>query len=382
VTAAQRAEIVIIGGGLAGSAAAIQLARAGRDVLLLERSTGPHHKVCGEFLSAEALTYLGALGADLAALGAVPIHSVRLAGVTRDLPFRAMSVTRCCLDEELLRLAAEAGATVLRGHRVQQLSAPAGGWQARLDDWQVKLDDSNEVTAPTVFLATGKHDLHGYPRPLGKQAGLVGLKMYFRLTAEQIEALRGRVELLLYRGGYAGLQPVEDGVANLCCLVDRAVLQQLSGRWEHLLAAMQQQCPELRERLIGAQPLLEKPLAITSIPYGYVRGCSHATAGLWALGDQAAVIPSFTGDGMSIALHSGSVAAQMYLAGATSAAFQRCLHAELHRQVALATLVSRGLVSPVTRHFFAAAVGVWPGLLGLVARQTRITRVALSARSL
>jgi len=359
-------EIVVVGGGLAGAAAAIQLARAGREAMLIERSAGPQHKVCGEFLSAEALGYLDALGVDITGLGAVPIRSVQLAGVTRNLPFPAMSLTRCRLDEELLRLAVHAGATVLRGRSVQALERFGDGWRARLDD-------AIEVTAQAAMLATGKHDLRGRSRPPGKQSGLVGLKMYFRLTPAQAEALAGRVELLLYRGGYAGLQPVERGAANLCCLIDRDELRRLGGHWEHLLAAMQQQCPELRKRLAGATPLLEKPLAVAPIPYGYVRQEQAAEPGLWALGDQAAVIPSFTGDGMSIALHSGWLAVAMYLEGATAEQFQHRLRTQLRRQVALATAISRGLVHPVAQPLLTVAISIFPGLLRFVAQQTRIT---------
>jgi len=363
--------MLIVGGGLAGAAAAIQLARAGREVVLLERSNGPHHKVCGEFLSAEALGYLAALGADVAALGAVPIRAVRLAGVERPLPFSAMSLMRCRLDEELLRLAGAAGATVLRGRSVQSLARVGEGWRARLDD-------AAEVTAEAAMLATGKHDLHGHARTQGRQPGLVGLKMYFQLASVQTHALAGRVELIVYRGGYAGLQPVEGGAANLCCLIDSVELRRLGG-WGGLLAAMQEQSPDLRERLTGATLLLEKPLAIAPIPYGYMRGAKAIEPGLWALGDQAAVIPSFTGDGMSIALHSGCLAAAMYLEGATAEQFQQRLHAELRRQVALATVVSRGLVNPVMQPMFTAAVRVFPSLLGMVARQTRIAPLVLQS---
>src|SRR5665213_303435 len=102
-------DVLIVGGGLAGSAAAITLARAGRSVVLVERESVPQHKVCGEFLSQEAMTYLGSLGIDLIGLGAVAIRSVRLAGregwSEARLPFAAMSLTRKRLDEELLRVA-------------------------------------------------------------------------------------------------------------------------------------------------------------------------------------------------------------------------------------------------------------------------------------
>ena len=360
------AEVLIVGGGLAGSAAAILLARARRDVVLVERESQPQHKVCGEFLSAEALAYLKILGADAASLGAVGIAQVRLAGrsaVTEAvLPFPAMSLTRRRLDEELLSVAAQSGARVLRGRSVEALDRVSASWQARLADQSI-------LNATTAFLATGKHDLRGLPRPAGKQSGLIAFKMYWKLTPQQAAELDGHVELILYRGGYAGLQPVEDGTANLCCLVKRSEFQRLGGRWESLLAHMQQQCPHLRQRLRGAESLLAKPLAISAIPYGFVRS---STNGLWCLGDQAAVIPSFTGDGMSIALHSGFVAAEMYLRGDSAESFQLCLHGELSRQVRLATTLSRGIVrAPALLQNF---VHLWPGALRVIASQTRLNR--------
>jgi flavin-dependent dehydrogenase len=367
------AEVLIIGGGLAGSAAAIQLARAGRDVMLIERAPHAQHKVCGEFLSREALNYLELLGLKAASFGAVPIGAVRLAckgGLSEaELPFQALSLTRRRLDEELLQMAVDAGARVLRGCRVDGLEREGAGWRA-------VVEGAEPVWAAAAFLATGKHDLGGRPRPKGKQSDLVAFKMYWRLAPAQAAALAGHVELMLYRGGYAGLQPVEDGAANLCCLVQRKELQQLGGRWEHLLAAMQRQCGLLQERLQSAQALLEKPLAVSAIPYGYVRAASD---GVWMLGDQAAVIPSFTGDGMSIALHSGCLAAAMYLQGESAEQFQEKLRGELSGQVALATMVSRGLVWQPSRGVFTAAVGLWPEVLGVVASRTRISEAAMLA---
>jgi flavin-dependent dehydrogenase len=367
------AEVLIIGGGLAGSAAAIRLARAGREVAVIERAPQAQHKVCGEFLSREALNYLELLGLKAASFGAVPIDAVRLACNGRlseaKLPFEALSLTRKRLDEELLRLAVDAGVRVMRGCPVQGLERDGVGWRA-------VLEGAEPVFADAVFLATGKHDLRGRARPKGKQSDLVAFKMYWRLAPKQAAALAGHVELMLYRGGYAGLQMVEDGAANLCCLVERAELQWLGGRWEDLLAGMQSQCGLLQERLQGAEALLEKPLAVSAIPYGYVRATSD---GVWALGDQAAVIPSFTGDGMSIALHSGCLAVAMYLRGESAEQFQAKLHRELSGQVALATMFSRGLVWRPSRRMFTAAVGAWPRVLSVVARETRIEEAALLA---
>ena len=70
---------MIVGGGLAGASAACILADAGRPTLLIERDPEPRHKVCGEFLSIEAQTYLADLSLDLDRLGASRISRIRLA---------------------------------------------------------------------------------------------------------------------------------------------------------------------------------------------------------------------------------------------------------------------------------------------------------------
>jgi len=301
------------------------------------------------------------------------------------LPFEAMSLTRRRLDEELLRLAVVAGVTVLRGVSVEGLGRGGGTaglstslrfgrddklevGSGRDDTFFARLDPGGEIEAGAVFLATGKHDLRGWKRPEGKQNGLVAFKMYWRLAAEQAAELEGCVELILYRGGYAGLQPVEDGLANLCCLIERKELQRLGGRWEKMLAAMMEQSAHLRMRLQGAEAMLERPLAVSAIPYGFVR---EAAEGVWCLGDQAAVIPSFTGDGMSIALHTGLLAARMYLNGNSAESFQRRVHGELSRQVGLATWISRGLVARPA--MLSGVARLWPGVLRMVAKETRIS---------
>jgi flavin-dependent dehydrogenase len=130
---------LIIGGGLAGSMLGLRLADAGKEVTLLEKESGPHHKVCGEFLSREAVDYLRGAGIDPLALGAASLRIVRLAAgrtvVEAELPFPALSLSRRVLDEALLTRAEQSGCHVLRGaYRRDPHHNSQHGWEAHLRD--------------------------------------------------------------------------------------------------------------------------------------------------------------------------------------------------------------------------------------------------------
>jgi flavin-dependent dehydrogenase len=362
-------DVLIVGGGPAGAALGALLARAGRAVAIVEQSDAAHDKVCGDFLSYEAVHYLRALGIDPVRLGAVPVTNVRLA--SRELigecalPFTGMGLSRRVLDEELLANARDCGAEVLRGKRVEHLR-PAG------DGWIALLGTGEEIRGDKAFVATGKHDLRGWRRPKGKQNDLVAFKMYFRLRPEMAHAIAGQVELVLFPGGYAGLLGLGGGVLNLCLLVQRTVLHGLGGNWKRLVKHIQSFSQHLARYLEGAEELMEKPLAISAIPYGYM--LANAEGCVWRLGDQAAVIPSFSGDGISIALHSALIASQALLDGRTAQDFQEQLARQLKKQVLAALAVSRIMVRTPAA---AYALRVWPDGLRAITRWTRVPRDAL-----
>jgi flavin-dependent dehydrogenase len=361
---------LVIGGGLAGSTLAMRLAGAEREVTLLERERTAQHKVCGEFLSREAVHYLEQAGVNPLELGAKTIRLVRLASRSRiveaALPFPALSLSRRVLDEAMLNLAAQQGCRVERGAHVESLFA-------KDDTWRAELRGGGSWSASQVFLANGKHDLRGWERKPGAHGDLVGFKMHWRLAPGQTAALREAIELFLFPGGYGGLSLVEGDAANFCFVVRRATLRETGG-WPEMLAAMQEKNPHIAERLSGALPLWHRPLAVSSIPYGHLAGRPF---GLWCVGDQAAVIPSFTGDGMSIALHSGALAAQMFLAGQSAAQYHQLLCAQLNRGMSLATGISRAMVSGVGRSLAPIAVSLFPGVMAQIARSTRIPEKAM-----
>ncbi len=363
------AVIAIAGAGPAGAAAAILLARGGHEVTLVERDRVAGHKMCGEFISREAVVDLEALGVDLAALGACRIGRMRLVRGARvveaALPFVAASLTRRALDAALQARAETCGVRLERGHAVRAVRRDA-----------LELDGGDELPAAAVLLATGKHELRGQRRvvPGAGAPTLVGFKTYWRLAPAQAAALAGHVEVLLFRDGgggtYGGLQPVEDGGANLCLLVSRARLDAAGGRWDAVLGGLCEECRHLRVRLDGAVPLLERPLSIAGVPYGFVhRGGED---GVFRLGDQAAVIPSFSGDGMAIALHSAGLAARVLLAGGDSGEYARRMRADVARPMRVARALSGLGRTRAGQAALMAACGMWPGAIRAAALGTRV----------
>ena len=359
---------IIIGGGLAGGAAAARLAGAGRSPLLFEREVGAHDKICGEFLSVEAGRHLAALGFDTARLGGARIDTMRLhvGGRTAQtrLPFVATGVTRRALDAALLDHAAGLGADIQRGTSVR-----------RIENGRVLTAQGKADPGP-ILLATGKHELRGQPRDAGGSiSNLIGFKQFFRATPALRAALAGAVDVTIFAGGYAGLQCVENQRLNMCLLVENARFRTLGGTWPALFAAL------LREPglalLAGAEPLLDKPLTISAVPYGYLAQPSAADA-VYRLGDQAAVIPSFCGDGMAMALHSGRLAADMLAAGADAAVYQARLRGDVARQVRLATALQRFATTGIGRFALVAGFAAVPAALSALARWTRVEPAALA----
>ena len=356
---------LVAGGGVAGAAVACLL---GPKALLIEREAAAHDKICGEFISHEAQGYLARLGIDLAALGAAPISGVRLVHGTRvaeaPLPFRGHGLSRRALDAALLAAAARAGAQVLQGHAVRSV-LPGG------------LDVAGQGKLPggAVFLATGKHDLRGVRRtPARAPEDLVGLKMYFRLHPDQAAALAGHVELVLFGGGYAGLQLIEGGIANLCLLIRRDRFNAAGADWPGVQDHLERAAPHLRQRLAGAVPLLDRPLSIFRVPYGYVHPAGADRPGLFRLGDQVAVIPSFSGDGVSIALHTAFAAVRAQT-GEGPAAYHQTMRRDLSGQIARAShLLRAGRLAP---GLAVQAARLWPGALRWIASVTRVPPQAL-----
>ncbi|MEQ1687034.1 MAG: FAD-dependent monooxygenase, partial [Sphingopyxis sp.] len=356
---------IIVGGGPAGSAAAIALAKGGVKPLLIERSAQTGDALCGGFLSWQSLARLKDLGVDARALGGQRVTEVRVyCGrhvATSALPQSGIGVSRRHLDTLLLDSARRAGTAIERGTKVTRVG---GGI--------VSTADGAALTSPAIFLACGKHGLPDHPRvPPRRTASdpVVGLRLRLPASATLARLVDDAVELFLFDRGYLGLVRHEDGSGNFCLAVHKSRLAEAGGRPEALFAEWGAECSPLGERL-GTGSAMGSIDAVAAIPYGWM--ARDGTSGLWRLGDQAACIPSLAGEGMGVALASGILAAQSHLAGGEAAVWQRRFARQAAGPMRLAKAAWAIAETPRMNGAATALLGLAPGLVRVLARLTRV----------
>ncbi len=360
-------DAITIGGGLAGSAFALELARHGARVAVIERTPSAQLKVCGDFLSAEAQHLLSYLGLNAADMGATCIETFRLATgeqtATATLPFAGAGLSRLALDEALLGKAQEAGAEIIRGEAATALEPAAARVRVRTG--------SKSFDAKCAALATGKHNMRGWPRTVGDTTAY---KIQLSPFPAVARALDGVVQLVSYRGGYVGACNVEDDAVTICWIMDGRAMKEVGPEWTAHLNYISRHSSLMGDILAGAHYRSARPAAVSSIPYGYKRRAVIAP-NVYPTGDQLSVIPSFTGDGTSLALASGLAAARAVLGDQTAQGFQADFLGRVRAQFFWARAVDATFKSGITRALSIGAMGALPPLATLVASLTRVKGV-------
>jgi flavin-dependent dehydrogenase len=314
-----QADVLVVGGGPAGSAAAGELAARGQRVILAEASPGPRHRVCGEFISAEALPLLQQLGALPAAWKAAPALLERAVFSTpsgQQLDVRlpdlstgeggALGLSRRVLDETLLKRAEQRGAQVLRNTRFLSLLHDARGAAAgallRAAEGTLAVDAGLVIGADGRGSAVARDA--GLDRPVRGNLHCA-IKAHFE-AGDGFDGLERRVEIHLFPGGYVGMQPVEGDRINVSAVIEASLARRLGGGSLAILVRAARGNPAARQRLRGARPA-GAPLSLFPLERRRWASLSH---GLLLAGDAAQVVPPFAGDGISAALCSGILAAR------------------------------------------------------------------------
>ena len=355
-------DIAVVGGGPAGTSAAITAARAGARVALLESGEFPRQKVCGEFVSAESLDVLSDLlrdhtGAQLVLHEAPSICQVRLILGRRliESPVSppGLSIPRYVLDALLWEAAQHAGACARSSSEV--LSIDGDG------PFSLTISQGSLIAA-SVILCAGRWSRFSDKSSLPPGPKWIGFKAHFRERSAFCST-----DLYFFDGGYCGVQPIGDDAVNACAMVR-------SNRASSLEEVFPLS-PFLCARAALWQRLTE---TVSTAPLFY-RTPEAARGNLLLAGDAAAFIDPFAGDGISIALRSGRAAAEhlcRFVQGeSTLSAAAADYHRDYDRQfaplIAAASRVRRLMSLPTFLHAPVFELLRLPGLMPYLIRKTR-----------
>lgn len=355
-------DVAVIGGGPAGTSAAITAARFGATVGLFEGGEFPRHKVCGEFVSEESVDILRELlaltsEAESVLKTAPVMERTRLFLARRVLTAKiappALSIPRYALDSLLWQAAQVAGVEVRSRCEVR---AVEGGGPFVLQTAVGK------IHARAVIVAAGRWSKFKASVPLPDGPRWIGVKAHYH---EHHPACS--TDLYFFDHGYCGVQPVADHVVNACAMVrsDRAT------SLEEVFALHS----ALTERRRSWQAIMEP---VATAPLVYVTP-QPVRDNLMFAGDAAAFIDPFVGDGISIALRSGHLAASKlvaFLAGTCSlssalAGYEREYSRQFVPLITAASRIRRVLSWPETARRVAFELLRVPGLMPYVIRKTR-----------
>jgi menaquinone-9 beta-reductase len=374
-------DIIVIGGGPAGSMAALTLAQAGYSVCLLERRTFPRETLCGEFLSHEVIEIISDFGLARGFLDLAPNPITRFAlcpdrggMVSEPLGFTAYGMKRGVFDQFLLNAAIGQGVHVLQPADVESVDRRGNSFEVRFR----LLDATRAIRSRWCVGAYGKTSPldKQLQRPFaGTRTRLNGVKFHVPL-----KALSGMEpdEIRIFTGPnlYCGVNHVGDGTATICFLErrkgnnvsPRARLRELAAANRHFASLLSGQLLSVIE---------EAPIYGTgNIFFGRRNVIEN---GVFMVGDAGRVISPLAGDGIGMALQSSQLLGSLFREYIQTGPDSLTLEAEYrHRwnrlfgsRLRTAAMLQRMMLSTSLRRAGTALLSLSPSLLRAAILATR-----------
>ncbi|XZF16318.1 NAD(P)/FAD-dependent oxidoreductase [Chitinophagaceae bacterium MMS25-I14] len=310
-------DAIIIGGGLAGLALGIQLRKAGKEVLVIEKDDYPRHKVCGEYISMESKPFLERLGLpvmdmDLPVINNLQVTDVKGRALDTVLKPGGFGISRYRLDATLAGIFRAAGGTLFTKTKAEEVSF--------CDDVFTVRTAQKVYSAKVVAGSWGKRSSMDikYQRPfiIEQKKGLdnyIGVKYHI-----EYPVVSGRISLHNFEDGYCGISAIEDGKACLCYLTKAAVLQKYGNDIKQMEQEVLMQNPHLKKIFTEATFLWPRPEVISQISF---HKKEQVYDHILLTGDAAGLITPLCGNGMSMAFHASKLAfgvIEQFLSGAVS----------------------------------------------------------------
>lgn len=298
------ADVAVVGAGPAGSTLAALLAARGIDVALIDRDVFPRDKLCGEFLSYDALPILERLDLLPAIEHAPRIEHCRVVGSRRayefSFPHAARGVSRLFFDDLLFRTAISRGARSF------------AGWTAdRIEREGVVISRQNETRRIAASVIAGAWGRWGrFDTQLRRSFVRDRTHRHFGFKRHYVAATSAgdtdrAIELYSFPRGYLGVNAIEGGLTNVCGLVHASRLAGHKGRWDAFVETIRREDRTLETMYARYSPAGE---FLSSEPVIF-RGRSATEQGLFMIGDASGIIDPLAGNGMAMAMQSALVAA-------------------------------------------------------------------------
>ena len=369
-------DVLIIGGGLAGLSAAIHLSQKDLKVILIEKSSYPRHKVCGEYISNEILPYLLWLGADVSELHPTNISKFAFTTnngkiATAKLPLGGFGISRFALDDFLYQKALANNCTIIK-ETVSDVS---------FNNDLFTVTTSNQIlNAKIVLGAFGKRSNVDQVLDrsfINKKSPWLAVKAHYLGTLDN-----DLVALHNFKGGYCGVSKVENNIINICYLADYTTFKQYKNIEDYQQNVLYKN-KHLKSIFENSQLLFDKPLTISQISFDKKQAVENH---ILMIGDTAGLIHPLCGNGMAMAIHSAKIASELILEYYSDKKMSREIleknytkqwNNHFGKRIFMGRILAQILTHKIITNILVAIVASFPGLMSQIIKQTHGKPIAI-----
>ncbi|WP_317192547.1 NAD(P)/FAD-dependent oxidoreductase [Flavobacterium flabelliforme] len=298
----EQKKIVIVGGGLAGLTAAIHLSKIGMKVVLFEKNEYPKHKVCGEYISNEVVSYLKFLDLNISSLNPTNITRLEFSTVSgkiikSKLPLGGFGISRYVLDEYLFKIAIAVGCEVIQD-TVESIVY-------KEDEFTITTANNTVFKSEIVIGAFGKRsniDQKLNRNFIQKKSAWLAVKAHY--SGNFPDDLVG---LHNFSGGYCGVSKVENNSINICYLANYETFKKYKNISDYQEQVVNKN-PHLKKVFNHSKIIFENPLTISQISFDKKESVENH---ILMIGDTAGLIHPLCGNGMAMAINSAKIVSEL-----------------------------------------------------------------------
>lgn len=367
-------DVAIVGGGLAGLALSIQLAKLGHGVILFEKEQYPFHRVCGEYISMESWDFLKSLGVELEKMNVSMITELQVSAVNgkllkQKLPLGGFGVSRYLLDNTLMQLAKAAGVCIRENTKVNDIvfdengftiETSAQNYRATVACGTLGKRSNIDIKWKRPFSIAAKNKLNNY----------IGVKYHIKINFPA-----DTIALHNFKNGYCGISKIEDDKYCLCYLTTADNLQKNNNDIKTMEKRVLSQNPHLKKIFAESEIVYDLPVTISQISFDIKEQVENHVL---MCGDAAGMITPLCGNGMSMALHGSKIAAAHihdFLEGnSTREEMEKRYRLQWQRQFSPRLMTGRRIQrlfgNPTLSNLLIIMVKPFPGVARYIIKQT------------